>query len=104
MSVFKDVRSESTHTLAKSHYTDMSGVPLQDDLHSPVDTAWTSLWLDVHVIQVDIHLWDVHLKAVGQQLDGLAHGAIARSARYGEQGRSPNGSCAHTDTYTSVKS
>lgn len=60
---------------------------------APVNTPWALFWLDVHIVQVDIHLGDVHLKAVGQQLDGLPHGAIARPPRYGELGRSPNGSC-----------
>lgn len=26
---------------------------------------------------IDVHLWDLHFKVVGQQLDGLAHGAHA---------------------------
>lgn len=26
---------------------------------------------------IDVHLWDFHFEVVGQQLDGLAHGAHA---------------------------
>ena len=58
----------------------------------PVDSPWALVRLDVHLVQVDIHLRDVHLEAVGQQLDGLPHGAIARPPRHGEQGLGPNGS------------
>lgn len=60
---------------------------------APVNTPRAFFRLDVHVVQVDVHLGDVHLEAVGQQLDGFPHGAIARPSRDGEQGLSPNGSC-----------
>lgn len=39
----------------------------------PVDSPWALVRLNVHLIVIDIHLWDLHLKVVGQQLDGLAH-------------------------------
>lgn len=58
----------------------------------PVDSPGALVRLDVHLVQVDIHLGDLHLEAVGQQLDGLPHGAIARPSRHGEQGLGPNGS------------
>lgn len=58
----------------------------------PVDPSWALVRLDVHLVEVDIHLWDLHLEAVGQQLDWLPHGAIARPLRHGEQGLGPNGS------------
>lgn len=60
---------------------------------APVNTPWAFFWLDVHIIQVDVHLGDIHLEAVGQQLDGFPHGAIAWPPRDGEQGCIPNGSC-----------
>ncbi len=60
---------------------------------APINTTWALFGHDVHVVQVDVHFGDVHLEAVGQQLDGLPHGAIAWPPRYGEQGRSPNGFC-----------
>lgn len=60
---------------------------------APVNTPRAFFRLDVHLVQVDVHLGDVHLEAVGQQLDGFPHGAIARPSRDGEQGLSPNGSC-----------
>ena len=52
----------------------------------PVDAARALFRLDVHLVQVDIHLGDVHLEAVGQQPDGLPHGAIAWPPRHGKQG------------------
>lgn len=58
----------------------------------PVDSPRALVRLDVHLVQVDIDLGDLHLEAVGQQLDGLPHGAIARPPRHGEQGLGPNGS------------
>ena len=58
----------------------------------PVDAPRTLLRLDVHLVQVDIDLGDVHLEAVGQQLDGLPHGAIARSPWQREEGLGPCGS------------
>lgn len=58
----------------------------------PVDAARALLGLDVHLIEVDVYLWDIHLEAVGQQLDGLSHGAIARSPWHSEQGLGSNGS------------
>ena len=58
----------------------------------PVDSPWALVRLDVHLVEVDIHLGDLHLEAVGQQLDGLPHGAIARPPWHGEQGLGPNGS------------
>lgn len=39
----------------------------------PVDSPWALVRLNVHLVVIDIHLWDLHLKVVGQQLDGLAH-------------------------------
>jgi len=56
----------------------------------PVDSPGTLVRLDVHLVEVDVHLGDIHLEAVGQQLDGLPHGAIARPPRQGEQGLGPN--------------
>lgn len=56
----------------------------------PVNTARALVRLDVHLVQVDVHLGDLHLEAVGQQLDGLAHGAIAWPPRHGEEGLRPN--------------
>lgn len=50
----------------------------------PVDSPWALVRLDVHLVEVDIHLGDLHLEAVGQQLDWLPHGAIARPSRHGE--------------------
>lgn len=50
----------------------------------PVDSPWALVRLDVHLVEVDIHLGDLHLEAVGQQLDGLPHRAIARPPRHGE--------------------
>lgn len=47
----------------------------------PVDSPWALVGLDVHLVVVDVHLWDFHLKVVGQQLDGLAHSAHAWPAR-----------------------
>lgn len=55
---------------------------------APVNTPRAFFRLNVHFIQVDVHFGDVHLEAVGQQLDGLPHGAIAWPPRDGEQGRS----------------
>lgn len=43
----------------------------------PVDSPWALVGLDVHLVVIDIHLWDFHLKVVGQQLDGLAHSTHA---------------------------
>lgn len=43
----------------------------------PVDSAWTLVGFDVHLVVVDVHLGDLHLKVVGQQLDGLPNGAHA---------------------------
>lgn len=47
----------------------------------PVDSSWALVRLNVHLIVIDVHLWDLHLEIVGQQLDGLAHGAHAWPAR-----------------------
>lgn len=58
----------------------------------PVDTARTSIWLDVHLIQIDINLGDFHLEAVGQKLNGLPNGAIARPPWQRKQGLGSNGS------------
>lgn len=58
----------------------------------PIDSPWALVRLDVHLVKVDINLGDLHLEAVGQQLDGLPHGAIARPPRQGEQGLGPNSS------------
>jgi len=44
----------------------------------PVDPARTFIRLDVHLVQIDVDLGDFHLEAVGQKLDGLPKGAIAR--------------------------
>lgn len=43
----------------------------------PVDSPWALVGLNVHLIVIDVHLWDLDLKVVGQQLDGLAHGTHA---------------------------
>jgi len=43
----------------------------------PVDSSWALVRLDVHLIMIDVHLWDLDFEVVGQQLDGLAHGAHA---------------------------
>lgn len=56
----------------------------------PVDPARTSIRFDVHLIQVDINLGDFNLKAVGQKLDGLSDGAIARSPGQRKQGWGSN--------------
>lgn len=48
----------------------------------PVHTARTLLGFDVHLVEVDVHLGDLHLEAVGQKLDGLPHGAIAGPPRH----------------------
>lgn len=45
----------------------------------PVDSAGTSIRLDVHLVEVDINLGDFHLEAVGKELDGFSDSAIARS-------------------------
>lgn len=52
-------------------------LPVQRAL--PVDSAGTSIRIDVHLIEVDINLWDFHLEAVGKELDGFPNSAIARS-------------------------
>lgn len=65
---------------------------LYEGFDLPVDSAWALVRLDVHFVKVDIHLGDLHLEAVGQQFDGLSHGAIARPPRHGEEGLGPNGS------------
>lgn len=67
----------------------------------PVDPARTSIRFDVHLIQVDINLGDFHLEAVGQKLDGLPDGAIARSPWQRKQGWGSNISFydAHTKTH-----
>lgn len=62
----------------------------------PVDPARTSIGFDVHLIQVDINLGDFHLEAVGQKLDGLPDGAIARSPWQRKQGLGSNISCNDT--------
>lgn len=41
----------------------------------PVDSPWALVRLNVHLVVIDVHLWDLHFKVVGKQLDGLAHGA-----------------------------
>lgn len=43
----------------------------------PVDSPWALVGLNVHLIVIHVHLWDLHLKVVRQQLDGLAHGTHA---------------------------
>lgn len=58
----------------------------------PVDSTWALVRLDVHLVKVYIYFGDLHLEAVGQQLDRLPHGAISRPSRHGEQGLGPNGS------------
>lgn len=65
----------------------------------PVHTPWTLLGFDVHLVQVHVHLGDLHLEAVGQKLDGLPHGAIAGSPRHWEQGLGPNGSWSHRENH-----
>lgn len=64
----------------------------------PVDPARTSIRFDVHLIQVDVNLGDFHLEAVGQKLDGLPDGAIARTPWQRKQGLGSNISCKNTDT------
>lgn len=64
----------------------------------PVDSSRALVGLDVHLVVVDVHLWDLHLKIVGQQLDGLAHGAHAWPAGGMEHllqgwGENPHGHC-----------
>lgn len=78
--------------LSKQQLSNKSFDPLARGSSLPVDSPWALVRLDVHLVEVDIHLGDLHLKAVGQQLDGLPHGAIARPPRHGEQGLGPNGS------------
>lgn len=52
-----------------------------DVYHLPVDSSRTLIWLDIHLVVVDVNLRDVHLKVVGQELDWFPHSANARSAR-----------------------
>ena len=59
MSLLQQKERESTHGLL------------------PVDSAWALVRLNVHLIVIDIHLWDLDLKVVGQQLDWLAHSTHA---------------------------
>lgn len=47
----------------------------------PVDSSWALVRLNVHLIVIDIHLWDLHFEVVGQQPDGLAHSTHAWPAR-----------------------
>lgn len=47
----------------------------------PVDSSWALVRLNVHLIVINIHLWDLHFEVVGQQPDGLAHGTHAWPAR-----------------------
>lgn len=46
----------------------------------PVDSARTLVRLDVHFIVIDIDLGNVHLKIVGEELDGLSNGSYPRPA------------------------
>lgn len=62
-------------------------------IFSPVHPPRTLIWFDIHLIEVDINLWDFNLEAVGQQFNGLAHGAIAGTSGHHEQGLCPHGSC-----------
>lgn len=67
--------------------------------HLPVDSARTLIWLDVHLVMVNINLRNVHLKVIGQKLDWFAHSANARPARCLEhllQGRQV-GACSYED-------
>lgn len=59
----------------------------------PVDPTRTFIRLDVHLVQIDVNLGDFHLEAVGQKLDGLPDGAIARSPWQREKGLGSSGSC-----------
>lgn len=68
-----------------------SKTPFVNDL--PVNPPRTLIWFNIHLIEVDINLWDFNLEAVGQQFNGLAHGAIARPSGHHEQGLCPDGSC-----------
>lgn len=45
----------------------------------PVDSAGTSVRLNVHLVEIDVNFGDFHLEAVGEELDGLSDSAIARS-------------------------
>ncbi len=62
----------------------------------PVHAARTFIRLDVYLIQIDVYLGYFHLEAVGQKLDGLPNGAIARSPRQRKQGLGSNGSLNNT--------
>lgn len=62
----------------------------------PVDPARTFIRLDVHFVQIDVNLGDFHLEAIGQKLDGLPDGAIARSPWQREKRLGSNGSYVNT--------
>lgn len=62
----------------------------------PVDPARAFIRLDVHLIQIDVDLGYFHLEAVGQKLDWLPNGAIARSPWQREKGLGSNGSYKNT--------
>lgn len=50
-------------------------VPKPLILALPVDSAWTFVRFDIHFIVIHIDLGNVHLKVVGQELDGLPYGS-----------------------------
>lgn len=64
--------------LRKIRTTGLSGLNVH---YLPVDSARTLIWLDIHLVVVDVNLRDVHFKVVGQKLDWFPHGANARPAR-----------------------
>lgn len=47
----------------------------------PVDSAWTFVGFDIHFIVIHIDLGNVHLKVVGQELDGLPDSSYPRPTR-----------------------
>lgn len=65
----------------------------------PVHSPRTLIWFDIHLIEVDINLWDFNLEAVGQQFNGFAHGAIAGTSGHHEEGLGPNGSCGRQNQH-----
>lgn len=49
--------------------------------HLPVNSAGTLIWLDVHLVVVDVDFRNVHLKVIRQELDWLPDSANARTTR-----------------------
>ena len=68
------------------HPTRFGGETLGRFQRLPVDSPRALLRLDVDVIVVDVDLGDLHLEVVGQQADGLPHGAQSGPTRGLEKG------------------